>query len=791
MPLSASEIDTLLGQLTLTEKASLLSGFGDWLTQSIARPGLSASVPSIEVGDGPHGLRKETGVDMVWIPATGFPTASALGASWDRDLVARVAAAIGEEARAQGVDIVLGPGVNMKRSPLCGRNFEYFSEDPRLSGELGVAYVHGLQSRGVGASLKHFAANNQELERTRISVEADDRTLREIYFPAFEQVVREADPWTVMCSYNRLRGEHASQNRWLLTEVLREDWKFGGAVVSDWDAVHDRVAALRAGLDLEMPGTQGRTDAEVVAAVQGGELDESVVTDAAHRVLDLVNRVSPGSAPALRAWEHSGGVVTGAFLSAMRADEHHALAREAAVGSITLLRNERRADADPTLPLTEDGTGVIAVIGAQAQHPRTQGGGSSGVEPLRVDEPLAAIRAIAGDRVSYAPGYLHLPLNAYQDDDAALLAAHGTSLDQVPGESRRVARLTQSLRMAAAVQRQARQPLSEMARRLIAEAAAVAERAETIVVFVGLPLSFEQEADDRESLALPADQVTLVQALAAVRERTGARLVVVLAAGAPVTMGSWHDAVDAIVLTGLGGQAVGSAVAEILFGRANPSGKLAETFPLALADTPGQPAWLGERGRVVYGEGVFVGYRWYDALERAVQYPFGHGLSYTSFAYSDLRTQVVDAAAGEVRVQVTVTNTGTLAGREVVQLYVGDPDAAVQRPPRELRGFEKVSLEPGASTDIEFTLRTRDFSYWDVASTREEGRPGAWRREGGTFIIEIGASSRDIRLRGEITLPDDPDAEPLVPDDALAIAPLSRFTAGYAGAAAPVSGPPD
>ncbi len=791
MPLSSSDVDTLLGALTLAEKASLLSGFGDWLTQPIDRPGLGEAVPSIEVGDGPHGLRKETGVDMVWIPATGFPTASALGASWDRDLVRRVAEAIGEEARALGVDIVLGPGVNMKRSPLCGRNFEYFSEDPRHSGELGVAYVTGVQSRGVGASLKHFAANNQELERTRISVEADDRTLREIYLPAFERVVREADPWTVMCSYNRLRGEHASQNRWLLTEVLREDWQFQGAVVSDWDAVHDRVAAVQAGLDLEMPGTQGRTDAQVVAAVEAGHVEEAAVTDAARRVLTLVSRASRGTAPALRAWEGAGGVVTDAFRSAMRADEHHALAREAALGCLTLLRNERVAGGHPALPLAVPATGPIAVVGAYARHPRIQGGGSSGVEPLRVDEPLAAIRTIAGDDVRYAPGYVHLPLNAYQDDDAAVLAAHGVTVDEVPGESRRVARLTPGLRMAAAVQRQARQPLSAIAQQLIADAVAVAEGAETIVAFVGLPLSFEQEADDRESLALPADQVALLRALTEVRERTGARLIVVLAAGAAVTMDPWHDGVDAILLSGLAGQAVGAAVAEVLFGHENPSGKLAETFPTALADTPGQPAWLGERGTVIYGEGVFVGYRWYDALNRAVRYPFGHGLSYTTFAYSDLRAEIVNPQAGEVRVTVTVTNTGSVAGREVVQLYVGDPDAAVQRPLRELRGFEKVLLEPGASLPVEFTLESRDFSYWDVAVPREDGRRGAWRREGGVFVIEVGASSRDIRLRGEITLPDDPDAEPLVPDDALAIAPLSRFTAGYAGSAAPVIGARD
>lgn len=779
----SSELDALLSALTLEEKASLLSGFDDWRTEPIDRPGLAHPVPSIEVGDGPHGLRKETDIDMVWIPATSFPTASALAASWDRDLVRRVAAAIGDEARALGVDVVLGPGVNIKRSPLCGRNFEYFSEDPRLAGELGAAYVTGVQSRGVGTSLKHFAANNQELERTRISVEADDRTLRELYLAAFERVVREADPWTVMCSYNRVRGEHASQNRWLLTEVLRDEWEYGGVVVSDWDAVHDRVAAVRAGLDLEMPGTQGRTDAQIVAAVRAGQLDEAVVTDAAARILRLVERASARAdgAPALAAWTAAGERMTPEFRRAMQADEHHELAREAELGCITLLRNEFAATGHAALPLTADSTGDLAVIGAFAAQPRIQGGGSAGVDPIQVDAPLAAIRALMPGRVRYAPGYLHLPRNAYQDDNAALLAAHGAEFsDELADEPRRVARLKHELRLAAAVQRHARRPLSATAKRLIDEAVVAAEGAETIVVFAGLPLSFEQEANDRESLALPADQASLIQALADVRDRTGARLIVVLATGAAITMDPWHDRVDAIVQSWLGGQAVGGAVADVLFGRANPEGKLAETFPLALEDTPGQPSWSGERGVVAYGEGVFVGYRWYDALGRAVRYPFGHGLSYTEFAYSDLQVDTVDAPTGNVSVAVTVTNVGAVVGSEVVQVYVGDPDAEVHRPPRELRGFEKVRLEPGASTRVEFRLDSRDFAYWDAATPREDGRWGLWRREGGLFVIEVGASSRDVRLRGEVELPDDPAVPPLVREADMLARPASRFAAGYA-----------
>jgi beta-glucosidase len=763
------DIDEVLAALTLEEKASLLSGRDDWYTETIDRLG----VPAIEVGDGPHGLRKETGVDMVWVPATGFPTASAMGASWDRDLVRRVAVAIGEEARAEGVQVVLGPGVNMKRSPLNGRNFEYFSEDPLLSGELGVAYVRGMQSVGVGTSLKHFAANNQEIERTRISVEADERTLREIYLAAFERVVTTADPWTVMCSYNRVHGVHASENRWLLTSVLREEWGYEGLVVSDWNAVHHRVRALDAGLDLEMPGTGGETDASVVAAARSGLLDPRVVDAAARRVLQLVARTYPGpdlvNGPIMDLGVAPGDRLSPAQLALLRADEHHSLAREAAAGSVTLLRNE-----GGVLPVSSDAS--VAVIGAFAADARIQGGGSSGVDPTRVDNALDLLKDAFGDRLSYAPGYVHTPKNAYQDDIAAYLAAHDTEfVDDGRGPARRSAALAEALRLAAAAERVAAGPLSASAVRLIDEAVEVASSAQVIVVFAGLPLAFEQEADDRTTLALPTDQVALISRLADLRSRTGAALVVVLSNGSAVTMDPWHDRVDAIVEAWLPGQAGAGAVVDVLLGRVNPSGKVAETFPLQLEDTPGYVTWTGERGTVLYGEGVFIGYRWYDALRRAVRYPFGHGLSYTTFAYTDLSVDVLDAAGGAVRVECTVTNKGARAGREVVQLYVGDPEAAVRRPVRELRGFEKVGLSPGESVRVSFELSSRDFAYWDVAT----GDRGAWRREGGEFVIEVGASSRDIRLRARIELPDDPSLPPLVPDEELLSLDGSRFTQGY------------
>ncbi|WP_426515644.1 beta-glucosidase [Diaminobutyricibacter sp. McL0618] len=780
------DVDDVLEALTLEEKASLLSGVDDWFTQTIDRPGLPAAVPAIEVGDGPHGLRKETGVDMVWVPATGFPTASAMGASWDRNLVRRVAAAIGEEARAEGVQVVLGPGVNMKRSPLGGRNFEYFSEDPMHSGELGAAYVEGMQSTGVGTSLKHFAANNQEIERTRISVIADERTLREVYLAAFERVVRRAEPWTVMCSYNRILGVHASENRWLLTEVLRDDWGYQGAVVSDWNAVHNRVAAVRAGLDLEMPGTQGQTDAEIVAAVREGSLDESIVDDAARRVLTLVARTYPGADQvdgSVMALGHvAGDRLTPAQLSELRADEHHALAREAAAACVTLLRNEVAASSgDAVLPLAERG-GSIAVIGAFAEHARIQGGGSSGVDPTFIDVPLEEIRAIAGDRVVSAPGYVYATKNAYQDDNLAILAAHGIAHDESkPKVARRSATLAKELQLAEAVQHAGRGPLSETARRLIEDAVAVAELAESIVVFAGLPLSYEQEANDRDSLDLPADQLELISRMADVRERTGASLTVVLSNGTPVSMDPWHDRVDAIVEAWLSGQGTGQAVARVLFGRVNPSGKIAETFPFAVEDTPGFPNWVGERGTVLYGEGVFIGYRWYDALKRAVRYPFGHGLSYTTFDYRDLDVDILDEETGRVRVSCTIVNTGKRAGDEIVQLYVGDPDAEVQRPVRELRGFEKVSIDSGASVRVVFELENRDFAYWDSAAERGDGRNGLWRREGGEFRIEVGASSNDIRLASAIELPDDASIPALVPDAELIDIAASRFVQGHAG----------
>ncbi len=681
-----SDARRFVDSLPLEQQASLLSGDGDWHTRQIP-----PDLPAAELGDGPHGLRTETGVDMVWVPSTCFPTGSALGATWDRTLVARVAAAIGEEARALGVQLLLGPGINLKRTPLCGRNFEYFAEDPVLAGDLAAAYIEGLQGTGVGACLKHFAANNQETERTRVSVEADERTLRELYLEGFRRAIGKADPWAVMCAYNRLGGTHASQHRWLLTEVLREEWGYRGLMVSDWDAVHDPVAAVAAGLDLEMPGTAGRSAAAIVEAVTAGPLDAEAVAAAATRVVEFVQRVLPDGEPLSGAvWDlgvEPGRPLTDAQRVRLGATGHHALAGEASAAAATLLRN------DGVLPLSVAGSERIAVIGAHAVVPRIQGGGSAGVDPVTVDEPLAALRSLAGERVSYAPGYEIAETDFYRDLS-------------VPGGAE--------------------------ADRLRAEAVDLAGKADVVVAFVGLPLSQEVEAADRHDLALPADQVSLLAGLASL----DLPLVVVLAAGSAVDLAPWHDRTAAILLTWLGGEAVGGATADVLFGLREPGGRLGETYPLELEQTPGYAGFPGKDGRVYYDEGPFIGYRWYDAKDLPVRYPFGHGLSYTSFDYS---LASVEHRGEDVDVHVTITNIGARAGAEVVQLYVDAPDGGTTRPPRELRDFAKVHLAPGESREVGFTLGTRDFAWADTASA-------CWRQDPGSYRLVLASSSRCHRV---------------------------------------------
>ena len=685
-----SDPAAILSDLDLEEKTSLLSGSGFWHTRPVERLG----IPSVMVSDGPHGLRKQPdGGDHVGagdsVPATCFPTAAALGSSFDVDLVRRVGEAIGDEARAQGVAVVLGPGINIKRTPLCGRNFEYLSEDPLVSGLLGAALVDGVQSRGVGTSLKHFAVNNQETDRLRVSAVVDERTLREIYLAGFERVVRSVQPWTVMCSYNRVNGVYASEDPWLLTTVLRDEWLFEGLVMSDWGAVDDPVAAVAAGLDLEMPSSHGAGPARVAAAVGSGELEESVVDRAAGRLLRLLDRVTAGT-----------GSVSGSD-----EDGHHELARSVAAECAVLLTNDRGL-----LPLTDDVVRV-AVVGEFARSPRFQGAGSSKVNPTRVDDALGALRARLGAtaEVRFAPGF---GVDDPEADDEALRA----------------------------------------------EAVEIATGADVVLVFLGLPPSFESEGFDRDHMDLPVGQCRLLEAVAGVTDR----VVVVLSNGGAVTTAPWQHHAGAILEVWLGGQAGGGAVVDVLVGDVDPSGRLAETIPVRLADTPAFPTFPGRDSEVVYGEGVFVGYRHYDLVDRPVSFPFGHGLSYTTFAYSDLAVEVVEDPApstdwrGAVRitVRVRVTNTGERSGKDVVQLYLGAPDAPAPRPVRELRGFAKVSLAPGASTEVTFTLDERDLSQW---STRAHG----WVLRPGRFVVSVGASSRDIRATAEVVVGGPPPALPL------------------------------
>ncbi|WP_397518553.1 glycoside hydrolase family 3 C-terminal domain-containing protein [Rhodococcus pyridinivorans] len=669
----------IVARLTVEERASLTSGLDFWHTEPVARE----NIPSIMLTDGPHGVRKQTaegdhlGLHSS-VPATCFPPAVALGCSFDPELLERVGAALGAEARALQVGVLLGPGINIKRSPLCGRNFEYLSEDPLLSGVLGAALVHGMQSQGVGASLKHFAANNQETDRMRVSADIDPRPLREIYLRAFERVVRDAQPWTVMCSYNRINGVYSSRNPWLLTDVLRGEWGFEGLVVSDWGAVDDRVASLAAGLDLEMPSTGGRTDAEIVAAVRAGTVDESVLDTAAARVVDLVQKVVAASDPAAR----------------FDADAHHALAREVAGQSIVLLRNE-----NDLIPLTTDAN--IAVIGELARTPRYQGAGSSRIEPTRLDNALDEIRSLSGRDVPFAAGY------ALDGSDSA---------------------------------------------ELVDEAVKRAADADIAVVFLGVPAELESEGFDRDDLELPQRQTALLDAVLTANPN----VVVVLSNGGVVRLSGFADRVPAIVEGWLLGQAGGGAVADVLYGHANPSGRLAETVPIRLEDTPAHTNFPGEHGHVRYGEGLFVGYRSYDARRLDVSFPFGHGLSYTTFEYSDAAVE----SDGDLTVHVTVTNTGGRAGAEVVQVYAGAPGSSVARAPRELKGFTKVRLDSGESQRVAVSIRRDDLAYWDT-------RVDSWVVEGGTYSIDIGASSRDIRQTLTVDMTGDAVRIPLTMESSL------------------------
>lgn len=658
-----SDAETVIAQMDLDVRASLLSGSSFWHLQGVADHGL----PKVMVSDGPHGLRKQSAhADHLGmqssVPATCFPTAVTLASSWDTDLIAEVGVAIGRECQAEDVAVLLGPGVNIKRSPLCGRNFEYYSEDPYLAGTMAAAFIAGVQSTGTGTSIKHFAANNQEAQRMVVDTLVDARTLHEIYLPAFEIAVRQAQPWTVMCAYNRLNGSYCSENKILTKDILRDRWGFQGLVVTDWGAVNDRPQGVAAGLDLEMPSSGGVNDRAAADAVRAGALEEADLNTAAGNVAALI-LASENNSTSL----------------AVDFSAHHALARRAACEGAVLLKNQ-----NATLPFKK--SGKLAVIGAFAEAPRFQGAGSSQVHATQVDKPLDMLCAALGDagEVVYAKGF---------DPETAEADAG-----------------------------------------LIAEAVACAESADQVIVMVGLPPLFEAEGFDRAHLRQPAQLDALVEAVA----KANPACVIVLSNGAPIEM-AWIGNVAAVLEIYLAGQAGAGAMCDLIFGDTSPSGKLAETFPLALTDCPAQENFATHPRQIVYREGLNVGYRHFVTHEASVLFPFGHGLSYTSFDYANLRLSGDTSAHGlDLEVRVDITNSGACEGAEIVQLYVRDVEASVYRPDRELKAFKKVHLAAGETTTCTLVLDRRSFAFFDINADD-------WVVEPGAFDLLVGASCTDIR----------------------------------------------
>ena len=668
------QIEEILPKLTLEEKASLCSGRDDWSTQPIER----LNIPWIWVADGPHGLRRAPKTNMAGygdqLPATCFPTASALASSWDLDLVHKVGQALGDECQALDVNVLLGPGVNIKRSVLGGRNFEYYSEDPVLSGEMGAAFINGVQSRGVGTSLKHFVANNVETMRMYMNSDVDDRTLHEIYLKPFEIAVKKAQPWTIMACYNRVQGEYGTQNPFLLTEKLKEEWGFEGIVISDWFAVVDRVAALKAGMHIEMPHVSTVNDELLVKAVRSGELDEKLIDNLVREILFIVFR-----AKALEKENFD-----------FDREEHHAFARRVSSETITLLKNDNKI-----LPVTKDSYKKIAVIGEFAKNPRFQGNGSSEVKPTKLDNAWQVMQDEYGEQfeLAYAQGY-----DLKNDDDFS----H------------------------------------------IEDAVKLAAESDIVLLFAGLPLHYESEGIDRKHIMMPQAHNQLIKELSYANKN----LVVILTNGSAVSM-PWVDQVPGLVEAWLGGQAGAGAAVDILFGKVNPSGKLTETFPVKLEDTPSFFNFPGENGEVLYGERIFVGYRYFDEKKIEPLFPFGYGLSYTDFEYGNLKLSKAEITdKEEVELSLKVKNTGNVIGKEVVQIYVSDLISGLQRPEKELKRFAKVELLPGEEKEISFKLDAQDLAYYDP-------RYESWVFESGEFTISAAASSRDIRSIGKLTLRSD------------------------------------
>lgn len=656
-------LDEIIMNMTLEEKASLCSGKDSWRTKPIPR----LNIPQMMVSDGPHGLRKQKSeaVDMnETIEAVCFPAGCATAASFDRDLLYKLGETLGNECQAEGVGVILGPAVNIKRSPLCGRNFEYYSEDPYLASEIAASQIKGIQSKNVGTSIKHFFANNQEHRRMSSSSEMDERTAREIYLSAFEGAIKQSKPWTVMCSYNRINGIYAAQNKKYLTDILRDEWGFDGFVVSDWGATNDRVLDLEAGMDLEMPSSFGLNDKKIVEAVKNGTLAEDILDKAVKRILNIVFRFENN--------RDKNAV--------FNKETDHELARKICAESIVLLKNEN------ILPLSNQQK--VAFIGEFAKNPRYQGSGSSHINSFKVE---SAMDCIDSENIIYSQGY--------------------NGKDDIVDN------------------------------KLLTEAVDIAKKVDTVVIFAGLPDKFESEGYDRTHMQLPQCQNTLIKSITEVNKN----VVVVLHNGSPVEM-PWVDDVKAIVEVYLGGQAVGGATVDILYGKVNPSGHLAESFPIKLQDNPSYLYYLGEGDKTEYREGVFVGYRYYDKKDMNVLFPFGHGLSYTTFEYSNIcvdKNEMYDTDTLEVKVDIC--NTGKYQGKEVVQLYVEPQKGDIIRPVRELKGFEKIDLKPNEKKTVTFKLDKRSFAYFNTDINN-------WSVETGKYSIAIGQSSRNIKLRALVSV---------------------------------------
>lgn len=666
----------LISQMTLKEKASLCSGKDFWHLKSIERLGL----PEIMVCDGPHGLRKQNaenkkvGIGNSY-PATCFPTAVTTACSWDRDLIYKMGQALAEECLQHGVSVLLGPGVNMKRSPLCGRNFEYFSEDPELAGEMGAAFIAGVQSKGIGTSLKHFAGNSQEMKRMTSNSIIDERALREIYLRAFEKTVKKSQPWTVMNAYNLLNGTYCSENDWLQNKVLRDEWGFKGAVVSDWGAVNDRVAGLNAGNDLEMPSSGGVNDAKIVEAVKCGVIDEMTLDERVDKLIDIILKGAANKKPGYK----------------FDVKAHNLLSRQIAEQSMVLLKNDGNI-----LPLKRVEGEYVAVIGAFADNPRYQGAGSSIINPTMIDSGRRAFNN-SPISVKFADGYDRS--GKRKNEDA-----------------------------------------------YITEACNLAKNASKAVVFIGLTDDYESEGFDRSTMKLPDGHNRLVEAVSRVNDN----VIVVLEGGSPVEM-PWADDVKAILNAYLGGQSVAPAIVDVLTGKANPCGKLAETYPVCLKDTPTSFRYPDSKEDVQYRESIFIGYRYYDKVGRNVRFPFGFGLSYTSFEYSDIKLKKKNLTKGEgAKVTFTIKNTGDVAGSEIAQVYVAKPESKIFRAPKELKGFVKIHLDPGEEKKVTVELDDRAFAFWNTATED-------WCVESGEYKILVGASSRDIRLEAAAKMKSEDD----------------------------------